>query len=216
MKKKLDRLTEEENQLRKEKISFDEAMEKVSDTIKEIKAAMNQIKTKLGKLHLEEIEGEEIKQLTTFTDQELDDTDQGAIKGKIASLEAELKDQKPNLKVIREYQNKVGCNNFKRLCAHYLVFLHSNLILILVIFVDFQLKQYLAKAEELQQLTQRRDHLRSRLSDLKISRLNEFMTGFGIISMKLKEIYQMITQGGDAELELVNSLDPFEEGITFR
>ncbi|CAG0883478.1 unnamed protein product [Darwinula stevensoni] len=215
VKKKLDRLTEEENQLRKEKISFDEAMEKVSDTIKEIKTAMNQIKTKLGKLHLEEVEGEETKQLTTFTDQELDDTDRGAIKGKIASLEAELKDQKPNLKVIHEYQNKVGCNNCLRLGVCFLVLLHSNLVLILAIFVDLQMKQYLAKADELQQLTQRRDHLRSRLSDLKISRLNEFMTGFGIISMKLKEIYQMITQGGDAELELVNSLDPFEEGITF-
>lgn len=37
------------------------------------------------------------------------------------------------------------------------------------------------------------------------------MAGFGIISMKLKEMYQMITLGGDAELELVDSLDPFSE-----
>jgi chromosome segregation ATPase len=29
-------------------------------------------------------------------------------------------------------------------------------------------------------------------------------------------MYQMITLGGDAELELVDSLDPFTEGITFR
>jgi len=33
--------------------------------------------------------------------------------------------------------------------------------------------------------------------------------------MKLKEMYQMITLGGDAELELVDSLDPFSEGIVF-
>ena len=38
---------------------------------------------------------------------------------------------------------------------------------------------------------------------------------FGIITGKLKEMYQMITLGGDAELELVDSLDPFAEGIVF-
>jgi len=46
-------------------------------------------------------------------------------------------------------------------------------------------------------------------------RLNEFMEGFSIITSKLKEMYQMITLGGDAELELVDSLDPFTEGIVF-
>jgi hypothetical protein len=37
------------------------------------------------------------------------------------------------------------------------------------------------------------------------------MVGFNAISLKLKEMYQMITLGGDAELELVDSLDPFSE-----
>ena len=41
------------------------------------------------------------------------------------------------------------------------------------------------------------------------------MAGFGTITLKLKEMYQMITLGGDAELELVDSLDPFSEGIVF-
>ena len=41
------------------------------------------------------------------------------------------------------------------------------------------------------------------------------MSGFGVITLKLKEMYQMITLGGDAELELVDSLDPFSEGIVF-
>lgn len=41
------------------------------------------------------------------------------------------------------------------------------------------------------------------------------MEGFAIITTKLKELYQMITLGGDAELELVDSLDPFSEGIVF-
>ena len=41
------------------------------------------------------------------------------------------------------------------------------------------------------------------------------MSGFKAISVKLKEMYQMITLGGDAELELVDSYDPFTEGILF-
>ena len=33
--------------------------------------------------------------------------------------------------------------------------------------------------------------------------------------MHLKQMYQLITLGGNAELELVDSLDPFSEGILF-
>jgi len=42
------------------------------------------------------------------------------------------------------------------------------------------------------------------------------MASFRKITIKLKEMYQMITLGGDAELELVDSLDPFSEGVNFR
>ncbi|KAJ5334607.1 Structural maintenance of chromosomes protein [Penicillium brevicompactum] len=60
-----------------------------------------------------------------------------------------------------------------------------------------------------------RDGAKARLDGLRSSRLNGFMEGFGIISLRLKEMYQMITMGGNAELELVDSLDPFSEGILF-
>ncbi|KAL5343404.1 RecF/RecN/SMC [Aspergillus crustosus] len=60
-----------------------------------------------------------------------------------------------------------------------------------------------------------RDSAKSRLDGLRAARLNGFMEGFGIISLRLKEMYQMITMGGNAELELVDSLDPFSEGILF-
>merc|ERR1711865_967934 len=62
--------------------------------------------------------------------------------------------------------------------------------------------------------TEREDARRS-LEALRQQRLEEFMDGFSVISMKLKEMYQMITLGGDAELELVDTLDPFSEGINF-
>ena len=35
------------------------------------------------------------------------------------------------------------------------------------------------------------------------------------LACELQEMYQMITLGGDAELELVDTLDPFNEGIHF-
>jgi hypothetical protein len=57
-----------------------------------------------------------------------------------------------------------------------------------------------------------RDTTRGQYDELRKRRLDEFMTGFNIISLRLKEMYQMITLGGDAELELVDSLDPFSEG----
>lgn len=53
--------------------------------------------------------------------------------------------------------------------------------------------------------------VRSRYDGLRKSRLDGFMAGFNVISLKLKEMYQMITLGGDAELELVDTLDPFSE-----
>ena len=51
--------------------------------------------------------------------------------------------------------------------------------------------------------------------ELRKLRLDGFMSGFNTISLKLKEMYQMITLGGDAELELVDSLDPFSEVKSF-
>ncbi|XP_020526509.1 structural maintenance of chromosomes protein 4 isoform X1 [Amborella trichopoda] len=74
---------------------------------------------------------------------------------------------------------------------------------------------YNERVEELNAVTQERDDLKKQHDELKKKRLNEFMEGFNKISLKLKEMYQMITLGGDAELELVDSLDPFSEGVVF-
>lgn len=57
--------------------------------------------------------------------------------------------------------------------------------------------------------------MREALDGVKKKRFHEFTEGFQIISRKLKEMYQMITLGGDAELELVDSMDPFSEGVVF-
>jgi structural maintenance of chromosome 4 len=68
---------------------------------------------------------------------------------------------------------------------------------------------------ELNEITEARNVIRKEFDELRRKRLEMFMEGFVKITLKLKEMYQMITLGGDAELELVDSLDPFSEGIVF-
>ncbi|KAL4151345.1 hypothetical protein PRNP1_008293 [Phytophthora ramorum] len=75
--------------------------------------------------------------------------------------------------------------------------------------------EYKARVLELEEVTKLRDAKRHEYDELRRKRLEEFMTGFRTITLKLKEMYQMITLGGDAELELVDSLDPFSEGVVF-
>lgn len=57
--------------------------------------------------------------------------------------------------------------------------------------------------------------MKEEYTSLKRRRHDEFMHGFNIISIKLKEMYRLITNGGDAELEALDALDPFSEGIQF-
>ncbi|CAK9829684.1 Structural maintenance of chromosomes protein 4 [Anthophora retusa] len=74
---------------------------------------------------------------------------------------------------------------------------------------------YLKRAAELEKITLERNKIRDIHETARRRRIQEFLAGFTIITDKLKEMYQMITLGGDAELELVDSLDPFSEGIAF-
>lgn len=74
---------------------------------------------------------------------------------------------------------------------------------------------YLERINILEDVTHRRNEMREALDGVKKKRFHEFTEGFRIISRKLKEMYQMITLGGDAELELVDSMDPFSEGVVF-
>ncbi|KAG0304209.1 hypothetical protein BGZ98_005798 [Dissophora globulifera] len=76
-------------------------------------------------------------------------------------------------------------------------------------------EEYLARAKDLEEITLRREEAKKAYDELRKRRLDEFMAGFQIITLRLKEMYQMITLGGNAELELVDSLDPFSEGIIF-
>lgn len=78
-----------------------------------------------------------------------------------------------------------------------------------------RLTEYKERKIDLNDAVKQRDDVSCKLEELRKKRFDEFMKGFSIISMTLKEMYQMITMGGNAELELVDSLDPFSEGVTF-
>jgi len=102
---------------------------------------------------------------------------------RILTLESTVRDLKPNLTSIGEFQRADA--------------------------------EYRARQSDYDGVNQQREEARRKLEALRESRLAEFMQGFSVISVKLKEMYQLITLGGDAELELVDTLDPFSEGINF-
>lgn len=76
-------------------------------------------------------------------------------------------------------------------------------------------KIYDKRVLELEKVTHLRNKKRKIVSKLECKRVEDFMAGFNTIKMKLKEMYQMITLGGDADLELVDNLNPFSEGVIF-
>jgi structural maintenance of chromosome 4 len=74
-------------------------------------------------------------------------------------------------------------------------------------------EKFRARMNELEEVEKKRSELEAKYDELKKKRLEEFMAGFITIKTKLKEIYRTITFEGDAELELVDTLNPFTEGV---
>lgn len=66
------------------------------------------------------------------------------------------------------------------------------------------------------EITNKRAEIKKVYADVRKRRKEEFLTGYNIIRIKLKEMYQMITLEGDADLELVDSFDPFAEGVQLK
>ncbi|CAE7868485.1 smc4, partial [Symbiodinium microadriaticum] len=118
-----------------------------------------------------------------LTEKELGKVPRDEVEDRIATLEANIKNLKPNLGAIEDFRRADG--------------------------------EHRARLGDYEQVHNAREDARRTLERLRQQRMKEFMEGFSVISMKLKEMYQMITLGGDAELELVDTLDPFNEGIHF-
>jgi len=82
---------------------------------------------------------------------------------------------------------------------------------------EWQVKQdeYFKLMDQWKKDEKKRTENNHKLMTLKDKRMNEFLTGFTKITQKLKEMYQILTFGGDADLELIDSHDPFSEGVRF-
>ena len=79
-----------------------------------------------------------------------------------------------------------------------------------------RLQEFQEKENLLKQVESLIGDMKEEYNGLKKARHDEFMAGFNMISSKLKEMYRLITNGGDAELETLDALDPFSEGIQFQ
>lgn len=75
---------------------------------------------------------------------------------------------------------------------------------------------FIERSKELDAVSEKMKQMRDLCENVKNKRKEEFLIGYNIIKLKLKEMYQMITLGGDATLEMVDSFDPFTEGIQFK
>lgn len=65
-----------------------------------------------------------------------------------------------------------------------------------------QEEAYLSRVRELDEVTSNRDKKRKEHEDMRKQRLDEFMTGFSIITTKLKEMYQVNTVGLKSQIRL--------------
>lgn len=86
----------------------------------------------------------------------------------------------------------------------------SNINVFIRKYTDFKNKE-----SEMNEIRLTTEEIKEKLENLKEKRKIEFLEGFNIIAKKLKETYQLLTKGGDAELEPIDCADPFSEGILF-
>ncbi|CAF97397.1 unnamed protein product, partial [Tetraodon nigroviridis] len=195
--KEIKALRQREHALQEESLSVRLRIEQIEATITEHRNKIKHWLKEASKLSLHAIEDKPAEELPVLTTGELEEIqDANFIINKMITLETQTSQMKPNLGAIAEYRKKVlGYEGIPVFDAEEL---------------------YLQRVAQLDEITTERDKFKRAYEDLRKQRLNEFMSGFNKITNKLKENYQMLTLGGDAELELVDSLDPFSEGIMFR
>ena len=74
--------------------------------------------------------------------------------------------------------------------------------------------EYKERLAEVAHMTTERELIRTEFDSLRKRRLDEFMRGFVRIGTELKQMYRMLTFGGDCELELVDTSRPVQRGNT--
>lgn len=80
-----------------------------------------------------------------------------------------------------------------------------------------KLRFYNERAQDLQDVTNNRRKIKEHYKNLRLRRKEEFLNAYNIIKSKFQEMYRMITLGeGDADFELVDTFDPFSEGVILK
>ncbi|KZT27497.1 RecF/RecN/SMC protein [Neolentinus lepideus HHB14362 ss-1] len=223
LKTELDAKTEAIRGFREKEMTLENDLERVKKDLAENDRAIDHWRTEHDKLTLEEIDEDDEEEEEEVDEGDRDSTEpsdppvkeepgEGKIKGKARQretqfelhiyTEAELRRFKqPELIADAELLDEKIKNSKPNLAA----------------LKEYQKREeeFLRRAQDLEATTNQRDEMKQRYDSLRKQRLDEFMAGFTAISLKLKEMYQMITLGGNAELELVDNMDPFSEGVIF-
>ncbi|EME40057.1 hypothetical protein DOTSEDRAFT_137292 [Dothistroma septosporum NZE10] len=131
------------------------------------------------------------------------------------SEEGEEKDPEPVPELSRDELEDLSKDDLKKQIAQLEELTSTQQDLLVLAEYRRRVNEHASRLEDLNAALAARDAAKKRTDELRRMRLEGFMEGFSTISLRLKEMYQMITMGGNAELELVDSLDPFSEGILF-
>ncbi|XP_017134190.1 structural maintenance of chromosomes protein 4 [Drosophila elegans] len=185
IKKQIDEITKEENKRNLDRIEIDAKLQAAAGKMNKVKAEIPGWQSQLVPLKLNEIPGE------TEPPAPLKELSEEELEAE--SLEALQYKQTMLEEDLKTKKPNLGC--IKEFNERRIV--------------------YLDRVRVLEDITSKRNEMRDKYEEVRKRRYKEFMAGFFIITRKLKEMYQMITLGGDAELELVDSMDPFNEGVNF-
>ena len=142
----------------------------------------------IAKLSLEE------EDLPRLSEEDLSSLETKDVEYQITMLEETLKQMSPNMAAIEEFKIKVRVNDNGGI---FWVFFQSNFYSrfgfnysqLMPLFSQEALHN--ERLEELMSVTNERDQARGEYEGLRTKRLDEFMAGFTIISVKLKEMYQV-------------------------
>ncbi|KAF8274355.1 RecF/RecN/SMC [Lactarius quietus] len=233
LKTELDEKTEEIQAFRKKEVELTQKLNDKKTELKDNRSTMDRAQAEHDKLRLEDVDDEEDEEDEGGNGQENPDSSAKRVKEESPAeptVKTEGEDPEP-VKKARQL-HKTPSNELHIYSAAELSRLNQRELLADVQLLDEQLKrskpntavlkeyqrreeEFLRRAKDLEETTAFRDAEKQKYDSLRKQRLDEFMAGFNTISLKLKEMYQMITLGGNAELELVDSMDPFSEGIIF-
>ncbi|KEY73821.1 hypothetical protein S7711_03119 [Stachybotrys chartarum IBT 7711] len=240
LKNELDAKTSELNETRAVEIEMRNKLEENQKTLSENQKRLRYWDDKLGKLVIQNIddliggaapatapkqqeEGEEEEQDQPGVDEDVDMTDAPAEDVEMADAaedQAEVAAPSSQPEDLPRYTpDELADMNKDKLKGEIAALEEKtqNVNVDLGVLAEYRrrVEEHAARSSDLQSAIAQRDAAKKRCDDLRRLRLEGFMEGFSHISLRLKEMYQMITMGGNAELELVDSLDPFSEGILF-